>query len=259
MLIRKVLMAAADDAGGKTGRAKETKEGEEPEADDFDERVGKLLDARLSKALNGAISARFARERDALQTSLAKLLDERLPKPAAEGEDGEAPEVEAKGKAKPEAGPSKSELALAAQVKAMQKKLDDEAKAREAVEAKRMRDEESSLLGAALRKAGITDEDHVRSLQARFREDQVIKRDKDGKVIYVRRDDGFDDEKSLELGVAEWAKSDSGKKYLPATGAHGSGGTGAQRGKETGQPKVLSREESGANLARALLPTLGRG
>jgi hypothetical protein len=120
----------------------------------------------------------------------------------------------------PAADPRLAEME--ARIRASEKKVEDERKAREAERAARLRDEEKSATVAALTAAEITgelQEGALLVLQAQGR----IGRDEAGKVCWLDQKEGYVDKVPVAEGVKKWATEGAGKAYLPARGVGGSG------------------------------------
>lgn len=145
-------------------------------------------------------------------------------KPADKEDDGKD------GKKRGEDGKfSKADDDTAKRFAALEKRVEDERKGREASEEARRRDQLDVSAREALAKAGVP-VDRVRHAMAVLKQDGVFDLDKDGRPGWKGKDKfGVEGLLPLEEGAAAWAKSDDGKHFLPAKNAAGTG-EGSQRG-----------------------------
>ena len=150
-----------------------------------------------------------------------------------------------------------------ARLKDMEKALSDERKRtaeersqRQADLEKTKRGEERSALSDALRKLGVP-ESRLRAAVAMHAEDGRVIRDEGGAIKWRQPRDGYEDKLDLDKGLAEWAKTDEGKDFLPARGAGGSGGSGTRApGPGSGKKSDIPTD---TELANAVLASLGGG
>jgi hypothetical protein len=159
--------------------------------------------------------------------------------------------------AKPRDEEPKAATEADARIQALQKRLDDEVKARKAEADKReeeqrarARDAEQQALDGALRRAGIVDEDLLQAASSLLR----------GKVKHVNGQirfatkDKYGDDSDTDVGEAikAWAESPQGKKFVPASGAEGSG-TRSNRGSQPGANRDAKGTAADAQAAIARL------
>lgn len=212
----------------------------------LEERIGRIVDTRM----NRAITTHFKRETPKLAETIGAqvLAGLKAAQGGGDDDDDEVADPAEPGKAgkKPPKGQSDE---VTQRMKALEGQLAVEKKKREASEAKqveaetrRARAEEDDAVKSALMAAGVKDEARIRAALHTHRGEGRIKRDEAGAIMFVKRSDDGDEEMPLTKGVAEWAKTDEGKVFLPPTGASGSGGTQPRngtvapaKGKYTGQ------------------------
>ena len=106
---------------------------------------------------------------------------------------------------------------------------------------KLLRDGEKSALEKALRDNGVDEARLGGAAALLIHSDKRIKRDDNGNVSMTFQRDGYVDLEPVDKGVIEWLDTDTGKAYLPATGAGGSGNTGGKRPKP-GDKKQTAQE-----------------
>lgn len=140
-----------------------------------------------------------------------------------------------------------------ARLRAMQKQLDDEKAARATEASERARTEERSALMSGLATLGITGARASAAAALLHTEMKTVRRDKGGRIVFAVPRDGYDDELDLTKGLAEWAKTDAGKEFLPARDAGGSGESPRRGGGPS--PAGQKRRPGEALLAAILGPT----
>lgn len=183
------------------------------------------LEARIAKIANSAVTAQLKRELpkqlDAFKGDLAKLFDERLPKKPADDANGDG-KGEGKGAAQ-KADPEM--LKLKEQLEKLTKANEEERRLRtEAEERNRREKAELTLRTELVEKHGLRAE-HAEALVDRWMARGTLKFNNDGEpVLTVKRarSKGARAEElefSLSEGVADWAKGDDAKPWLPAAGA----------------------------------------
>lgn len=208
----------------------------------LEERIGKAVDARLNRAISGHLT----RMQPKLAADIGAQVLAGLKAQQGENDDETADPPESnKGK------PPKGQNAEADQrLKSLEKQLADERKKREAseakqldTEAKRARGEEDDAVKSALMAAGVKDEARIRAALHTHRGEGRVKRGEDGTILFMKRTDAGDEEMPLAKGIADWAKTDEGKVFLPPTGASGSGGNPPKNGGANGAPGKLSTND----------------
>lgn len=130
---------------------------------------------------------------------------------------------------------------------------DDENKA---IQAKQKRAEERTALASALSKLGVPEARAAGAMALLHTERGAVTRDDDGNIVMkVKRTfQGQTSEEMVPLdeGIAEWAKTEEGKTYLPPANARGSGERGGERpkGKEGEKPTTAAALDT---LSRAMM------
>jgi hypothetical protein len=251
MFIRRMLMAPPNDGKGGGG-AKTPEEIEAAEAA-LEERIGKAIDTRLNKAISGHLTRMTPKLAETIGAQV--LAGIKAGQGAGDDDTADPPDPTA---AKPPKGQStESDQRL----KSLEKQLADERKKRELseakqleTEAKRSRGEEDDALKSALMASGVKDEARIRAALHMHRGEGRIKRGEDGAILFVKRTDAGDEELPLAKGVAEWAKTDEGKVFLPPTGAGGSG-AGQQKAGNSGQANggKMTNDQFAGNLLAAIV------
>jgi|FLYL01.1.fsa_nt_gi hypothetical protein len=122
--------------------------------------------------------------------------------------------------------------AMERQSKELQQQLEAERKARQEEREKALRHEERSTLMKALQEAGVDPKMIDFAVATLYTERGLVKRTEDGQIVWKAQRDGYVDDLPVTKGVAEWLKTDEGKRFLPASGAGGSGATGGGTGGE---------------------------
>jgi len=220
----------------------------------LEERIGKAIDQRLNKAISGHLTRMTPKLAETIGAQvLAGMKATKDDDPDGAGGDGDGtPPKGGKGADK--------DNPLAAQLTSLQKQLETEKKKREASEAKqaeaearRARAEEDDAVKSALMVAGVKDEARIRAALHTHRGEGRIKRDEAGTLLFVKRGDAGEEEVPLAKGIAEWAKTDEGKVFLPPTGAAGSGGRGGQNGQTGGEKGKYTNSEWAADMTKAIL------
>ncbi len=253
MKIEPKTFYATDDKGGGSGAGGENK----PAADDKEKGE--------SEKLHGAITGRLDRFRGesekALDVKLAPIMSalDELRKQL-----GGAPRSDDKGKESDEKGKEKGkekrsvEDAIREAVAPLEAKLreaDDEKKKLEAgARAKKVRDSISS----ALEGAGCTDPVlRDAALLVHVSSGKIVEKE-DGSIVVEVQKNGYVDPVPLVDFVKTWASTDTGKRFIPARGAQGSGaGKGNLRGETLPKPKTP--EERRALGRSALAKAIGMG
>jgi hypothetical protein len=256
MFIR-MLMAPPND--GKGGGGAKTPEEIEAEEAALEERIGKAIDTRLNKAISGHLTRMTPR----LAETIGAQVLAGIKASQGAGDEGDGDET---GAGASSGGQGKGKGAqvsdeVSQRMKTLEKQLADERKKRELseakqleTEAKRSRGEEDDALKSALMAAGVKDEVRIRSALHTHRGENRIKRDDAGNILFVKRSDAGDEEMPLAKGIAEWAKTDEGKTFLPATGAGGSG-AGQQKAGNSGQANggKMTNDQFAGNLLAAIV------
>ncbi len=117
---------------------------------------------------------------------------------------------------------------LEQRAKELDAQVQSERTEREKERSERLRGEENSALASALREAGVP-EGKLRAAIALHKEDGLVGRNDEGKVVYKIQKTGYVDEVELADGVKAWMSSKEGQEFAPARGVGGSGsgpGTG---------------------------------
>lgn len=209
-----------------------------------EERLGKMIDARLNKAISTHLKREMPKLAETIGASvLASMQKAREEETEASGEGGAAAASgEGAGKGKAGGGEATLPPEVEKRIRALEKVTKDaerraqeaEARAKE-MEDRRRLDEENDLSTKALLGIGIKDEVQLESALLFHRGKGRIKRDDDGKPVFVRKGrDGDEETVPLEQGLKEWAKTEEAKRFLPATNAAGSGSQGARNGAAAG-------------------------
>jgi hypothetical protein len=252
------------DKSKETDEERATREAEEDVK--LEERVGKIVDVRVNKA----ISSHLKRELPKLGETISALVLSKL-KPAGDedgdqdGEGGEtggeqqaqggqrSPDGKFKGKVDPEL--DRRMRALEKETAAAKKRAEEAEKKQAEMEARRRTDEENDLSQKALLALGIKDDVQLEAALMFHRGKGRIARDEDGKPVFVRRDkDGDEERVPLDQGLREWGKSDEAKRFLPATGAGGSGNAGGGNGRISKRDDgKLTDEQFGLNMMNLML------
>lgn len=180
--------------------------------------------------LNGAMTNYSQRQtkamekfiRDAVQAAIGPLA-ESLAKAKAPEDEAPVPAGKAN---EPE---WKLEMArMQKRLEQSEKAREEEKRAREQERQERMRSEEISVLTDSLRGVGVSDEVLLSASRAMLRD--RLARDAAGAVIIKGQVDGMDTDIPVKEFLKGWAKSDEGKRFLPAREAKGSG-AGANAGR----------------------------
>lgn len=204
----------------------------------------KALEARISKTVNGAITAHMKRQEPGLtQEALVKLLDER---------DAKREELaEEKRKAKEAGGSGAGGANNAPEIAKLQKELEAIKKEAAAARAesseqkqKQQVSEDKTLLMKTLEGAGVTVAGRARAAMNHLLSEGLVKRTDDGLVGI----DKSGDEQELAETITEFLKTDDGKIFLPPTGSAGSG-SDKNRGGGTGKAAKNSKERAGNALS----------
>ncbi len=116
---------------------------------------------------------------------------------------------------------------------------------------KLLRDGEQSALEKALRDNGVDEARLSGAAALLIHGDKRIKRDENGNVAMTFQRDGYVDLEPVGKGVIEWLDTDTGKAYLPATGAGGSGNLGGNRPKPGDKPQT--KQEALAALGEMMM------
>lgn len=258
MFIRRMLMAPA---GDKAGGAAKTEEELAAEEAALEERIGKLVDARLNRAISGHLTRMTPKLAETIGAQV--LAGIKASQGEVDDDAGDAGDAGA-GKSKAGKGAAVSDE-VSQRMKLLEKQLADEKKKREASEAKqleaegrRARAEEDDAVKSALMAAGVKDEARIRAALHTHRGEGRIKRDEAGSILFVKRGDAGDEEIPLAKGIAEWAKTDEGKVFMPATGAAGSGSSGAKNG-ANGANGAASGKFGEGGFAGALMSAIATG
>lgn len=204
------------------------------------------LEARIAKVANSAVTAQLKRELpkhlDAFKGDLSKLLDERLPKAKVDG-DGKGADDANKGAQGNAAKADPELLRMKEQLEKLQKQsAESEARAKAAEERSRREKTETALRSELVERHGLRPE-HADAVVTTWLAKGVVKFNDDGEpVLTVRRarSKGAREEElefDLANGVADWAKSEGAKPWLPAAGAQTSA-------RQTG-PRGLGARQSG--------------
>jgi len=198
-------------------------------ADDGESEGGEAdaaLEARIAKIANSAVSSQLKRFEEkfskSLTDTLAKTLDEKLSRKAAD----DAGNGDGKGEGKGAAQKADPEmLKLKEQLEKLTKANEEERRLRtEAEERNRREKAELTLRTELVEKHGLRAE-HAEALVDRWMARGTLKFNDDGEpVLTVKRarSKGARAEElefSLSEGVADWAKGDDAKPWLPAAGA----------------------------------------
>lgn len=218
----------------------------------LEERIGKAIDARLNKAISGHLTRMTPKLAETIGAQVLAGI-----KSAQGGDDDDADVAGGAG-----AGKGKvvdKDTPLAQQLAAMQKRLEAETKKREDSERKqvesesrRARAEEDDAVKSALMSAGVKDEARIRAALHTHRGEGRIKRDEAGTILFIKRTDSGDEEVPLSKGIAEWAKTDEGKVFLPPSGAAGSGGNSPKNNTNGGKSTKLSTQDFQNNILAAV-------
>ena len=192
------------------------------------------LEARIAKIANSAVSSQLKRFEEkfskSLTDTLAKTLEERLPKKPADDANGDG-----KGEGKGAAKADPEMLKLKELLEKLTKANEEERRLRtEAEERNRREKAELTLRTELVEKHGLRAE-HAEALVDRWMARGTLKFNDDGEpVLTVKRarSKGARAEElefSLPEGVADWAKGDDAKPWLPAAGAQTPASRGATR------------------------------
>jgi hypothetical protein len=123
-----------------------------------------------------------------------------------------------------------------AQIKALQQQLEKSESEKAAERATRQTQEERTELTQALSAAGVPVGKIKAAVALLYTEEKRVGRSEDGKVGLKVTRDGYTDVVAMDVGLAEWFKTDDGKEFLPPRGAAGSGASGVNG---TRKPGVL--------------------
>lgn len=179
--------------------------------DDADKKfIAELLDTKITTSL-GEADKRFDAKLKAEREEVKKL----LPSPKDEPKPGDADKRTEDGKFKPDP-----------RFAALEKQLADEKAAREKSEADRKTEQLRSAAQNALTAEGISGDQARRALALLDNAEGRLGFTEDGQPALKFKRNGYDEMVPLKAGVAEWAKTDDGKAYLPPSNAQGTG-TGA--------------------------------
>lgn len=213
-------------------------EEEKKKADEAD----KALDARISKTVNGAITAHLKRQPEGITAdALTKILDDREAKREELAEE-KRKAAAAGGSGKGGADNAPEMTALRKQIEALTKKAEAAEQKSTETEKKQQLIEDNSTISKTLEAAGVTVAGRARAALNHLRSEGLVKRTDDGLV-------GIDkngDEQELAETIAEFLKTEDGKIFLPPSGASG-GGSDKNRGGGGKAPKD-SKGRAGAAL-----------
>lgn len=205
----------------------------------------KALEARISKTVNGAITAHMKRQEPGLtKADLASFLDERDAKKAELDEE--------KRKAAAAGGSGKGGADNAPEIAKLQKELAEIKKKAEAAEAKGAEQEkkqqladDKSTIAKTLEAAGVTVAGRARAAMNHLLSEGLVKR-VDDRLVGIDKDG---DEQDLADTITDFLKTDDGKIFLPPTGSAGSG-SDKNRGGGNGKAAKNSKERAGNALSQ---------
>lgn len=262
----RVLMAendgAGDGGGGSGGGSGEGGGG------------GSVFTPEQQKALNAAISGHMQRlekkipTAESLTGSFSTLLEEKLKGFAAGGAGSGAGGQGGQGGSGGGSGqggaggaavlPPEVQQQIAKQnseIEKLRKEREEERKLREANEDKIRKNEERTELATALRNNGVMDA-MIKPLVAHLHgERAIVKRNEEGGLVMTVKRDWGEEDVPLAQGIAEWAKTDEGKSYLPPKDVGGSGARGGN------PPKLKAGEKPSRDQAMDMVGNwmMGRG
>jgi len=107
--------------------------------------------------------------------------------------------------------------------------LEAERQQREDEKAKRLRDEERSALTSALHDAGVTGAAARAATALLYTEENRVRRDDDGSIVFVASEEWGEVELGLTDGLKKWLDTDDGKTFMPPRGTSGSGAAPSAR------------------------------
>lgn len=248
-------------AAGKGGNNEPADDDDDDEA--LGERISKLVSEQLDAKLNKAITGHFKREMPKFAEQIGAQVIAAM-KPSAGDDDtnddagaGGAGAGDGAGKgAKGKGGGQSDEVT--AHIKRLEKQVADEKAARlksenatKEAEQRRLATEENDLITKALMGAGVKDETHIEAALLLHRGRGRVKRNEEGEVVYVPGKDV--DPLPLAKGISDWAKSDEGKKFMPPSGAGGSGGRSPKAADGSGKSGKYTDADLSADITKAIL------
>jgi hypothetical protein len=218
-----------------------------PDQDIDEEQDDERLNRIISRQVNGAMS-QFKRVGmkeyilDAVKTSVAEAL-----------QGFKAPEVKETTTKQPDGDESPMVKQLRAETQALAAKLKAQEDAAREDKTKAQRAEERGSLAEALRSAGVPDNRLRGAVAELYLDQQRIKRDAEGRIVFTMQRDWGVEELPVEKGIAEWVKSDEGKIYMPPVSANGSGNQGGKPGKPAKPGDKVSRTQALMDIGNMML------
>lgn len=176
--------------------------------------------AEFTRVLNKAISSHMER----LSSKIPEMISSSIPKPV-------------------EAETDQQRIINEAVNKATQpyiKRLEAEQTKLAQIEHQRLIDEERSQVSKILEDSGVTGTAKKAAI-AMLKDEGKIKRNAEGKVVFVTQQEGFDEESPLADALKGWLNTDEGKLFRPAKNVSGSGQSGT-RG--PGRPSKTTKEDA---------------
>lgn len=234
--------------------------GEDGGGDGGDDKPQYLTKNDAQEMVNGALS-KFT-SRNAFKESLTGILKETLPgiiaehikQPGSGDQGGGGDGGDGGGKGGDDDDPRIKQLMH--NQRQMQAKLEEETAKRKQIADEALRKEERSALRHELAKVGVADGLLTAAESLLFTEKGSIARDEDNAIGMKMKRDWGEEVVPLEKAIAEWAKSDEGKAFMPAKPIGGTGNIGGRlAGKGKGRPK--SRQEKMAALGNLILGNEG--
>ena len=136
-------------------------------------------------------------------------------------------------------------------ITALEKKLAEAEAHRQKDASERARSEERSALMNALNSQGITGSRATALAAWMHGEANMVRRSKDGRVVFALPRDGYEDELDVGAGLKDWLATDVGKEFAPPRPAQGSGETPPRPGGP--RPPNGSKPARGDALVAALM------
>ncbi len=217
----------------------------------------------VNDAVTGAVTNHLGRFKKSFTEEITKTLGDTMG-PISEQLRAlaEAPSKGGRGKTGGDNGEPSSEVKemltrYEGRIKELEAANKSERDAREAEKATRLREEERSSLGAALRAAGLPDISVKAAVALLHSEEKKVSRTEDGRIVFkMEKGTGsarYTDELDMEAGVAEWLKTDDGKGFVPARQASGSGGQPIRVPGQNPRNPNEAKAQATSDLAKILL------
>lgn len=256
----KWLMLNADDGGGSGGDAGAGGS----DGGDGGTGIDEALQQHISKVINAAQSShstRMAKQFDKriseINNTFASQLDE-LKSLVGKAQNPEPNEPDTPPTPKGKAGEAIEAVRQEynKKIEALQNHVQNAERARKEEKEKLLRQEERSSLTDALREKGVEGPLLKAAAAVLYTEEQRITRNDSGDIVFKMEEDGFEQEFSVNEGIAKWLETEEGRSFKPARPAAGSGAQRFNNSTPTTNKKKRSKQEAMAELQEVLKSNL---